>query len=116
MVYNPRQELLLPNFDIVVLGYPYERERCIWKTAHVAENVQPVPKYFLINGRTKEGMSGSGVFNSGLGTHFVNQTLPTLVGIYSGRINDNQHGVNETLNDLDIGIVWKLSVLAKLLP
>jgi hypothetical protein len=37
-----------------------------------------------------------------------------MVGVYSGRYNDV--GIHETLNDLDIGIVWKLNVLDKLIP
>jgi hypothetical protein len=87
----------------------------IWKTGHIAESVQPYQDYFLINGRTKSGMSGSGVFSTNV--HAFEQ--PTrlqnrlLMGIYSGRYNDK--GAQEKLNDLDIGIVWKIDLIEKIL-
>ena len=94
--------------DCVVVGYPYHRLRPIWKTAHIAETIQLQPEYFLINGRTKSGMSGSPVFI----LKFASKTA-FLAGIYSGRYDDR--GKTEILNDLDIGIVWKIRVIEKLI-
>jgi len=84
----------------------------IWKTGHIAETVQSVADYFLVNGRTKSGMSGSGVFTNDI----RNEQGKLFVGVYSGRINDADNTAAETLNDLDIGIVWKANQLLKLLP
>lgn len=99
-----------PTDEVAVLGYPYSRLKCIWKTCHVAENIMEHRTYFLVNGRTKEGMSGSGVFTSLNREQHGN----VLLGVYSGRIDDRD--VNRTLNDLDIGVVWKLHALNRLLP
>jgi len=99
-----------PNDEVVVMGYPYHRFKCIWKTCHIAESIADHRTYFLINGRTKEGMSGSGVFT----TAERSQHGHVLIGIYSGRISEV--GVNRTLNDLDLGIVWKLHALNRLIP
>jgi hypothetical protein len=100
---------LSPTSEVTVVGYPYHRDRPIWKTCHVAEMITERKTYFLINGRTKEGMSGSPVFD--------NRDLPNnahgMVGIYSGRYNDK--GVNETLNELDIGIVWYIGIVVQLM-
>jgi hypothetical protein len=104
-----------PLDQVTVIGFPYKRDRPIWKTANIAESVQPYQDYFLINGRTKSGMSGSGVFSTTVkafeqSTRLVNGLL---LGIYSGRYNDR--GLHERLNDLDIGIVWKIDLVETIL-
>jgi hypothetical protein len=107
---DPRYQQLEPHDAVIVLGYPFSRERAIWKTANIAESVQPYKDYYLINGRTKSGMSGSGVFS----TFIRDLRGQILIGIYSGRIED--FGFMESLNDLDIGVVWKPTLLLDLLP
>jgi hypothetical protein len=110
MKLPPDDTELFPNQELIVVGYPYPRLYPIWKTSHVAEWVQNEVPYFLINGRTKPGMSGSAVYSVTIPNPFGR----LCVGVYSGRYNDR--GMGETLNDLDIGIVWKLKPLLKILP
>jgi hypothetical protein len=102
---------LFPNQEVVVIGYPYSRATAIWKTCHIAECVFQEPPYFLINGRTKSGMSGSPVYGVNI---FTIDKRRAFLGIYSGRYRDREGG--ESLSNLDIGIVWKLNNLQKLFP
>ncbi len=111
-----------PLDQVSVIGFPFRRPRPIWKTAHIAESVQPYADYFLINGRTKRGMSGSGVFSTSIRL-FDNSTKiqnHLLLGIYSGRYSDTDsaEGTRATereLNELDLGIVWKIDLIKSIL-
>jgi len=97
-----------PIEQVCVVGYPYIRSRPIWKTCHVAETVQPGPDYFLINGRTTKGMSGSPVYRP-LFSWQTKFLAGAFAGVYSGRYADSTK-----LNELDIGIVWKPRIIREI--
>jgi hypothetical protein len=89
---DPQKPLYVPRplDQICVIGFPFWREDPIWKTGHIAERIRPDCPYFLINARSKRGMSGSGVFSTSIRTHDNNThvTNNLLLGIYSGRHAD----------------------------
>jgi hypothetical protein len=111
-----------PLDQVSVIGFPFRRPRPIWKTAHVAESVQPYVDYFLINGRTKRGMSSSGVFSTSISLYDNLTKIQNrlLLGIYSGRYSDtesteNTRATERELNELDLGIVWKIDLIKSIL-
>lgn len=105
-----------PDF-LSVVGYPFSRAVSkylgIWVSGFLASDMQidfdNLP-LFLIDCRTRDGMSGSPVIvcrNSGIyfdlhgKTKILAGTKYKLLGVYSGRINKNS----------DIGYVWKVDVV-----
>jgi hypothetical protein len=92
-----------PGSPISIVGYPMGYygfpNYPIWKTGHIASDIHGHPDqvHFLVDATTREGMSGSPVIAR-------NQINP-LLGFYSGRL----HG------DVEIGIVWRIGVLYRLL-
>ena len=119
--------LLLPTVDVSVVGYPFGKMGggglAIWTRGIVAS--EPPLGYsdpdlgfddlpvFLIDSRTREGQSGSPVIVQQVagpvammdGSTAMLAGHTELVGIYSGRIND----------DSDIGMVWNLNAIRTLL-
>jgi len=74
---------------------------------------------FLIDALTSSGMSGSPVFATGLeaidptakfGGGF--KTLPRFVGIYSGRIIEQE---NAATRELQVGIVWRREIIQEMI-
>jgi hypothetical protein len=110
--------MLAPTTPVRVIGYPFAKfgpaETAIWTTCHVAsEYGARTDPFYLIDGRTREGQSGSPVnFYSasgdiGLfgGTISSPGPISFFAGLYSGRIN----------KEADIGKVWKASVIREIL-
>lgn len=112
--------------DAFVIGYPYKDvpylQLPIWKRASIATeptvNIDQLPK-FLIDTATRSGLSGSLVIMQRTGIHNVGKdgvpksdsiigTVRNFVGIYSGRID------NEELK-AQLGIVWKARVVDEIL-
>ena len=111
--------LLPPSEPVSIIGFPFGMAASgkfpIWKTGHIASDLdldydkKPV---FLIDAKTRSGMSGSPVLARRLGMH-VGATgcvlgggdVVRFLGVYSGRTN----------NDSDIGLVWKPEVLKGIL-
>jgi len=113
------------GMDCFVLGYPKGMigpgRSPIWKRGSVASE----PDYdwrklpaFLIDTATRDGMSGSPVVarhsgilkgaNGKFGPDSSIGTMTKFTGIYSGRIGDDEMGVQ-------LGIVWKPTVLIDIL-
>jgi hypothetical protein len=117
--YRPRV-----GAECFVIGYPKglagAAETPIWKRASIATEPafdhgrRPV---FLVDTATRKGMSGSPVIARHHGVHFAASgdpgetqfgTVENLVGIYSGRVGDDQFGVQ-------LGIVWKIRVVEEIM-
>ena len=109
-----------PAQTISVVGFPFGIQAggslAVWATGFVASEPDidfgnlPV---FLIDCRSRQGQSGSAVIAYGDGGMFAMEDRSTavmpgevirLLGIYSGRINEQS----------DLGIVWKVSALQEL--
>lgn len=84
----------------------------IWKSGHLASDYSlnwNGKKIFLVDATTREGMSGSPVFfvNNGVvkssngNLYTSDKQFIVLLGIYSGRIED----------DIEIGRVWKIDYI-----
>jgi len=124
-LYPYRPEYLVhmeiePASRVSVVGFPFGERTgasfAIWATGFVASEPEinhgkrPV---FLIDCRSRRGQSGSPVIlyhnGGGLFTHENGAEVVTpvcrLLGIYSGRINEES----------DLGIVWKAYAIAELL-
>lgn len=111
---------IAPAEAVSVVGFPFGERTgasfAVWATGFVATEPEidhgdrPV---FLIDCRSRKGQSGSPViqYHSGGGviTHEngteVVSPISRLLGIYSGRINDES----------DLGVVWKAYAIAELL-
>ena len=109
-----------PTSTVSVVGFPFGERTgasfAVWATGFVATEPEidhgdrPI---FLIDCRSRKGQSGSPVIRyqngGGLLTHEngveVASPVCRLLGIYSGRIND----------DSDLGVVWKAYSIAELL-
>ena len=109
-----------PAQAVSVVGFPFGERTgasfAVWATGFVASEPEmnhgdrPV---FLIDCRSRKGQSGSPVIryhNGGGTTTYENgveviSPVCRLLGIYSGRINDES----------DLGVVWKAYALAELL-
>jgi hypothetical protein len=109
-----------PAQTVSVVGFPFGERTgasfAVWATGFVASEPEinhggrPV---FLIDCRSRKGQSGSPVIRyhngGGLITHEngveVVSPVCRLLGIYSGRINDES----------DLGVVWKARAIAELL-
>jgi hypothetical protein len=101
--------LVAPGLPVSIIGYPFGRAGGgffpIWKTGHVASDPDAhwSGRYFLVDATTREGMSGSPVLYRSPGMYqrsdgaIILGAANRLMGIYSGRIQDNS----------EIGIVWQ---------
>jgi len=116
--------IILPSDPVSIIGFPYNQSAFgkfpIWKTGHVASDIdidyakRPI---FLIDASTKKGMSGSpviayrsGLIHSSEGFQLGVPPRTKFMGIYSGRVQD------EELSELsNLGQVWKPSVIVQLL-
>ena len=103
---------LKPGIRLNVIGFPFAKKTMnnfgIWITGFLASDfdidIDGKPKFY-IDARTRTGQSGSPVvfYRHGESVTLKNNTTAIcwsgyqLLGIYSGRIN----------NDSDIGVVWK---------
>ena len=119
-VANPGPEVVVgPAATVSVVGFPFGMTAGgllpVWATGFVASepdiDFNELPT-FLIDCRSRPGQSGSPViaYRSGAvamadGSTAVGGTVFRLLGIYSGRINDQS----------DIGIVWKVKALQELI-
>lgn len=109
-----------PAQTVSVVGFPFGIRAggslAVWATGFVASepdiDFQNLP-VFLIDCRSRQGQSGSAVIAYGNGGTFAMEDGSTaimagevirLLGIYSGRINEQS----------DLGIVWKTSALKEL--
>jgi hypothetical protein len=107
---------LSPTTDVSIVGYPFGRtgsgDLAIWTRGVVAS--EPALAFeglpvFLVDSRTRKGQSGSPVIVEQIGGFLMMRTgMSTaigehteLVGVYSGRINEES----------DIGMVWNLRAL-----
>lgn len=114
---EPAHRLKLgPAETVSVVGFPFGlRSRgamAIWATGFIASEIgvdhDQLPQ-FLIDCRSRPGQSGSPVIAHRPGgmtpliqeRTFATTPLTELLGIYSGRVNDQS----------DLGIVWKKSAL-----
>jgi Trypsin-like peptidase domain len=119
-LYTGPQIRLGPAQMISVIGFPFGIRAggslAVWATGFVASELdidfENLP-IFLIDCRTRPGQSGSAVILYGENRTFtledgdrmiMGYELIKLLGIYSGRINEQS----------DLGIVWKLSALREL--
>jgi hypothetical protein len=109
-----------PTQTVSVVGFPFGIQAggslAVWATGFVASepdiDFEALP-VFLIDCRSRQGQSGSPVIAYGNGGMFAMEDGSTavmagevirLLGIYSGRINEQS----------DLGIVWKASALQEL--
>lgn len=106
-----------PGMDVFTLGFPRLMDGgglAIWKRGSIATepgiDVDGLPK-ILIDTATREGMSGSPVFASGLVSfRETGRQLSSLairkrfIGIYSGRVGDDTFLAQ-------LGMVWKESAI-----
>lgn len=111
--------------EIFVIGFPFGRIGGIlpiWKKASVASepslDLNDMPYYFA-DTATKSGMSGSPVVLYEKRPVVIAESLQgkfskyrtKLVGIYSGRIGAN----TENKNDAQLGRVWKVDIVDKII-
>lgn len=107
---------------LYVLGFPFGDTGswpfAVWTVAPVAS--EPMAQWnglpcFLLDSRTRRGQSGSPVMMhirpgemvfAGGGVYAHEEWVTALVGVYSGRINE----------DSDLGMVWTTEVLEEILP
>lgn len=110
-----------PADGVSVVGFPFGITGggafAIWTRGFVASepdiNFNDLPS-FLVDARTRPGQSGSPViaYSSGGGTAmadgstaFFNGPLTNLLGVYSGRVNEQS----------DLGLVWKVDAVREIL-
>ncbi len=110
-----------PADGVSVVGFPFGITGggafAIWTRGFVASepdiNFNELPS-FLVDARTRPGQSGSPViaYSSGGGTAmadgstaFFNGPLTNLLGVYSGRVNEQS----------DLGLVWKVDAVREIL-
>ncbi len=105
--------------SLSIIGFPMNISNNnfpIWKTGHVASDIETNDLFFYIDATTKSGMSGSPVIAKRIGdyTPYENDNLLLhgdnlkFLGIYSNRITQDDE-------DLNIGKVWKLEVIKEIL-
>lgn len=116
--WPPEREIAAgPGSDVSIIGFPFGRGGGgllgIWIHGFIA--TEPYPDIeglplFYVDSRTRPGQSGSPVILHSHGgfTHFtdghmgfMDGTVTNLIGVYSGRINDQS----------DIGRAWKVFVI-----
>jgi hypothetical protein len=111
--------------EAFIIGYPFfDRsypQLPIWKKASIASepdiNIDKLPK-MLVDTATRHGLSGSPVIMQRHGIHglvdgkftdtTIIGTIRTFLGIYSGRIGDDELKAQ-------LGIVWKKSVIEEII-
>jgi hypothetical protein len=121
-VENPGPDIAVrPSEPVSVVGFPFGRASygkfAIWATGFIASepdlDFERLP-IVLVDCRTRQGQAGSPVIayrNGGAvtmrdgSTAFFSGEVKRLIGIYSGRINDQS----------DIGTVWKTSIISEIL-
>ena len=111
--------LAAPGEIVSVVGFPFgliaDGSFAIWATGFVATDVDldfnNLP-CFLIDCRARKGQSGSaviahrnGAFSNSSGGLQFGGSSSELLGVYSGRIN----------NESDLGMVWKKSVILEIM-
>jgi S1-C subfamily serine protease len=117
---GPKQLIIQPTEQVSIIGFPFGRAAggifAIWTQGTIASepdiDFDDLP-VLLVDSRTRPGQSGSPVVaHRAAGSYatrdgFVvgGQAITELVGIYSGRINDES----------DLGMVWKVEILDQLL-
>jgi hypothetical protein len=112
--YDPGFELLIAGFFLSDRPTGYFP---IYIKGSVASEIDALYKgqmAFLVDALTSSGMSGSPVFATG--PERVNaeekfsplKTMPRFVGIYSGRIVENDNGKER---ELQVGIVWRRELI-----
>ncbi|WP_237352221.1 trypsin-like peptidase domain-containing protein [Rhizobium sp. N324] len=122
--YDPSEpggeEMMIgPTSVVSVLGFPFGisggSSLPVWATGFVASepdaNFEDLPT-FLIDCRTRKGLSGSPVIAyrygfadyAGGGLIALDKPATRFLGIYAGRVNP----------DADLGIVWKATAIAEL--
>ena len=114
---TPRKVLVTPGEAVSVVGFPFglavAGSTAIWATGFMA--TEPELDYdgspqFLIDCRTRKGQSGSAVIAHRIGSYIplggglTTGSATDLLGIYSGRINEQS----------DLGIVWKVSAIQEM--
>lgn len=118
---------VMPSELLSVIGFPFGHaaggKLPIWKTGHVASDVEidydgrPV---FLIDATTRSGMSGSPVVARRTGSYTTEEGVTSLggsvtrfMGVYSSRIVFSD---TSNPNDaVEIGMVWKPRVIHEIL-
>jgi hypothetical protein len=112
-----KNELMVMD-NVFIIGFPLTssttpNEYPIYKGATVASEPNRFDKLpiFYVDGKTKEGMSGSPVVRKqGFDANFekrnfvINRGRTDLIGIYSGRERQSK---NE--NEAELGIVWRIN-------
>jgi hypothetical protein len=110
------------GLDCFILGYPQGLPgpalTPIWKRGSIATEPHPQHVTFLVDSASREGMSGapviarhSGIFGGAgpaIADDSVIGTVENFVGIYAGRIGDDQLG-------FQLGTVWKKDLLEDLI-
>ncbi|WP_442877227.1 trypsin-like serine peptidase [Deinococcus sp. YIM 134068] len=117
---GPQDLELSPSDRVNVIGFPFGLSAggklAIWSSGFIASDLainydeKPI---FLIDCRSRQGQSGSpvifhsstGQYSSTGGFHISTGPVTLLLGIYSGRVN----------NESDIGVVWKVEAIRQLL-
>jgi hypothetical protein len=108
-----------PGEVLQLIGFPLGKSNTgrlpIWLTGHVATDFagQRGHQFFLVDARTREGMSGALVLHRTSGASFskpggwlgVDGSVSYVMGIYSGRL----------AIESDIGIVWHWEVIQEAL-
>jgi hypothetical protein len=106
-----------PSSDVSIVGFPFGMTAggafAIWSRGAIASepdvDLDELPK-FLVDSRTRRGQSGSPVIAhspGGMtamadgGTTMFTGPVTNLLGVYSGRINEQS----------DLGIVWKVQAI-----
>jgi hypothetical protein len=116
--------------DVFVIGYPMGldggKELAIWKRGSIASSpfmdLDDLPK-LLIDTATRKGMSGSpvvvrrkgiihprdeSVASSGISDRTIIGEADTFLGVYSGRLGNDEMGIQ-------LGIVWKSTVIKEII-
>jgi hypothetical protein len=113
--------LVRPSCDVSIVGFPFGltagRAFGIWTRGAIASepdiDLDNLPK-FLVDSRTRPGQSGSPVIAYSPGgmtamangeTVMFDGPVTNLLGVYSGRINDQS----------DLGIVWKVGAIREII-
>lgn len=123
--------------DVFVIGYPLAlgtnetQDFPIWKRASIAS--EPNINYFadgrgafIVDGTTREGMSGSPVFfynnfsqtnlqDGGVCFNMSPQRLFCFLGVYSGRLYGASSNTEDNKKDSFLGLVWKKELIDEII-
>lgn len=113
-----------PGFELKIVGFFLKDRPTGYFPIHIKGAVASEmdafyhgKQAFLIDALTSSGMSGSPVFATGLeqenpGEKFGKfKTLPRFVGIYSGRITEEEDGKKR---ELQVGLVWRRELIQEM--